>query len=431
MQILVAGAGAAGLMAAAAAARAGAQVTVLEQMKKPGRKLLLTGSGRCNLTNLSPGLPLAYEKTNKAPSPPHRQFAGQVIRQFGAEDTLSFFEEIGVSCSAQSDLVYPRSFQAETVLKALLEELGRLRVKLKYDTKAVAVSRLKSAGKWKVNTPAWSFEADRLILACGGRAAPETGSDGSGYGLARMAGHTVTATFPALTAILTDDPDLKKAAGARTHAEVKLLLHETVLSSETGEIQWTAGGLSGIAVFQLSRIIAEHLKMNAPHLSPGPFSSSGAGKLLSPFSLRVDLVPDRTEEEITGSLQRMVLHSGGTMTRRDLLGSFTHGRVADFVDARLRRDPFDAACGEIPLIARTLKNLRFGITGLRDFSQAQVTCGGVSLGEVNPDLLESLIAPGLHFAGEILDIDGPCGGYNLQWAWSSGYVAGSAAAARR
>ena len=119
------------------------------------------------------------------------------------------------------------------------------------------------------------------------------------------------------------------------------------------------------------------------------------------------------------------------MTRRDLLGSFTHGRVADFVDARLRRDPFDAACGEIPLIARTLKNLRFGITGLRDFSQAQVTCGGVSLGEVNPDSLESLIAPGLHFAGEILDIDGPCGGYNLQWAWSSGYVAGSAAAARR
>ena len=256
----------------------------------------------------------------------------------------------------------------------------------------------------------WCYQADRLILAAGSKAYPSTGSDGSGYTLARMAGHSCLPARPALSGILAADEEkrlLKTAEGARTYGRVRLKAGAAgeVLKEDEGEIQWTAYGLSGIVIFQLSR------------------SVPAAGEAF----LEIDLVPDREEEEIRPEIQKTIDHFGGTYSPRRLLEGYVHERVAAYLAEKAGlQDRKEVCAGEL---ARLLKNVRIGVKGVRSFEHSQVCAGGVPLREVSPETLESRISPGLYLAGELLDIDGPCGGYNLQWAWSSGYVAGTQAAA--
>lgn len=412
-KIVVVGAGASGLMAACAAARAGASVTVLERMKKPGKKLLLTGSGRCNLSNLDPGLPCAYGGDGA--------FAAGIIGAYPVRETLAFFEEIGVSCTEQQGLVYPRSFQARTVLDALLRELSRLHVRMKYDTGVLSLSRKGEGGPFLLRTEGWTYEAGRVILCCGGMAAPSTGSDGSGYSLARMAGHSVTDVLPSLTALLVRDPDLSLAAGARTKAKASLFRGQACggrtapLFADSGEVQWLAEGLSGIVIFQLSRIAAGLIR---------------GGESPQDLTLVLDLVPDLSLEMLREKLLLMLAHGGEALTPEVLLGAFTHERAAAFLAKKLRGPAVHrkTAIEKADLLSRALKARSFPLAGLRDFTQAQVTSGGIPPAELKPLTLESRIVPGLYFAGELLDVDGPCGGYNLQWAWSSGRTAGLMAA---
>lgn len=434
-QVAVIGGGAAGLAAAVAAARCGAETTLYEAMTRPGRKLLITGNGRCNLCNKRAGDGGAYAGMNGTDA---AELAASVFARFSADKICAFFEEIGVAVRAEGDLLYPRSGQASTVLAALLKEAERLHVKLKYNTRIRSLRRDESSGRWEIGTDGWTYTADAVVLASGSKAAPETGSDGSGYTLAEEAGHHVTRLEPALTGLLINDPRLHLASGARTKARVRLVpgpaeaadagsavrgrtvseeIRESVFAEEDGELQWADDGISGIAVFQLSRVAA--------HLPEG-----------TPLRLAVDLVPDLTEEELTASLRLMAAHMGEDAQLGQLCAAFTHERVARYIEEISGApDRTSAASAETPgapdkasTAARLLKHLTFPIAGTRGFDRAQTTAGGIFVNEVEPDTLRSRVAEDLYLAGEILDVDGPCGGFNLAWAWASGYLAGSAAA---
>lgn len=434
-QVAVIGGGASGLAAAVAAARCGAETTLYEAMTRPGRKLLITGNGRCNLCNKRAGDGGAYAGMNGTDA---AELAASVFARFSADKICAFFEEIGVAVRAEGDLLYPRSGQASTVLAALLKEAERLHVKLKYNTRIRSLRRDESSGRWEIGTDGWTYTADAVVLASGSKAAPETGSDGSGYTLAEEAGHHVTRLEPALTGFLINDPRLHLASGARTKARVRLVpgpaeaadagsavrgrtvseeIRESVFAEEDGELQWADDGISGIAVFQLSRVAA--------HLPEG-----------TPLRLAVDLVPDLTEEELTASLRLMAAHMGEDAQLGQLCAAFTHERVARYIEEISGApDRTSAASAETPgapdkasTAARLLKHLTFPIAGTRGFDRAQTTAGGIFVNEVEPDTLRSRVAEDLYLAGEILDVDGPCGGFNLAWAWASGYLAGSAAA---
>ena len=451
-QILVIGAGASGLMAAAAAAGSGAQGCVLEGMKKPGRKLLLTGNGRCNLTNMDPGLTNAFHSCEAADA---RCFAETVIGTDGREKTLSFFSDLGLDIVEKSGYVYPRAEQSGAVLQCLLGELYRLGVKMHYDAGVRSLSFDPTAEKWTASVDGWHYEGDRVILCCGSKAVPSTGSDGSGYALAAALGHKIVPVFPALTAICCPDPDLNLLAGARTRARIRLYrknhgagddsLHFESFSfspvsaakktrpvrllcpdlpdsdprriaSETGEVQWTPGEISGIPAFQISRYVSD----------PGERSS---------FVLNVDFLPEYEESALARRLENVFFTFGRNGSLKTVLNGLVHDRAAAFL---LRKSglPENACRSADPKelrrmaahLAALMKRMVFPISGTRSFEQCQVCRGGIALSQVNPQTLESRLHPGLYFAGELLDIDGPCGGYNLQWAWSSGMRAGAAAA---
>ncbi len=485
--IIVIGAGASGMMAAILAARSGLRVQILEKQKKPGRKLLLTGNGRCNLTHLDPGLPSRYHSQLPGCT---ENIAGQVFSAFGVEATLNFFESLGLLTQDRDGYVYPMSAQAHSVLDVLLAELDRLHVRIRYDCEVTALDCDAASGLWRVGTEGWSYPARAVVLAAGSMAGIAESAGGrvrDPFQLATALGHTGKPPWPALTAMHCPDPDLALCDGARTKACVTLL-HGSLLPhpgqpgmagsllpqslavarpilpagpdgaapsilppsqgrtapsilppsqgrtapsilppgpdgavpesgpvivQEEGEVQWTASELSGIPLFQLSRY--------ASGCSPS-----------CPLMLSFDFLPGFEEAWIQDKLQSLLGTYRGTLSPSRLLGGFVHSRLATFLVKKSGyKDVPPAPEDEAALaqaLAALLKRLILTADGVRDHSRAQICTGGVSLSEVEPETLSSRLYPGLFFSGEILDIDGPCGGYNLQWAWSSGAIAGEAAA---
>lgn len=414
-KVLIVGAGASGLMAAVTAARAGAEVTVLEAMERPGRKLLLTGNGRCNLTNMDPELPARYNGTG-------RRLAQSLTSRFGARETLKLLEGLGLLTAEKNGYVYPYSMQSSAVLNVLLTELRRLRVKLKLNEKAVRIWREKGTppqnrADWKIQTSSWCYTADAVILACGSECMPETGSDGSGYRIAAQLGHRIIPPRPALTPMICEADFLSSVAGVRCRAAVSLYRGSEFIKEETGELQWTKYGVSGIVVFQLSRFV-------------------GAG---GPCWLSVDLLPEYEPEYLTDLL---------LLRARELpeenVSALLHGMLnsklipvileqAERSEGKTSRRRASLLCKDltdsrIRAIVSQIKKFHLRLTGTKDFSFCQVCRGGVACSEVAAETLESRLHPGLYFTGELLDVDGPCGGYNLQWAWTSGATAGNAAA---
>lgn len=405
-QIIIIGCGPSGMMAAISAARAGARVTILEGMKTPGKKLLLTGSGKCNLTNLDPDLSYRY----RGYEPEAGIFAKRAIESFGAEDTIRFFEEIGLFTQNRNGYLYPVSGQSASVLTILMSELKRLNVKIKFNEKISGIRKTDEI--WDVMTESWTYHADKIILCCGSRCFPVTGSDGSGYQLACIAGHTVTPVFPALTALLSNDRFCSDISGIRTNVSIRLQIDAETVMTETGELQGIEGGLSGIVVFQLSsqavRALHEKKKVTAV----------------------IDFLPELSNEKLRQILKSLLTRYSGTPA--ETLVGLLPGKV---ITALLKRCRISEKIKnqkltdeQIESIIQTMKNCRIVITDTRDFDQCQVCTGGVSTRMIDPDTMESTLQQGLFFAGEILDVDGPCGGYNLQWAWSSGYLAGIHAA---
>ena len=463
-KIIVAGAGPAGLTAAIFAARQGAEVTILEGMERPGKKLLLTGNGRCNITNLDKQLPEAYYGSG-------REIAASLTRAFGAEEVCRFFEELGLQTQEKNWYVYPYSAQSGAVLEVLLSEVRRLKIKLKLSERIVAVYSTKTLHKdrkpiesknasdsrinfcecmdyiaenqignpWTVETATWKYQADAVIITCGSKCVPATGSDGSGYTLAESLGHRIVPVAPALVPVTCRFDELQNLAGVRCRAKVSLFKagtkkggQRTFLASEIGELQWTKYGLSGIVVFQLSRFVSNA----APN---------------EKLNFELDLLPEFDSEQIRNLLlnrSKQIPNEKASVLLNGLLNDKLIPVILKEADKILtaEQEPSEKGknkkkirsltkyiCSELSeiqldAVIQAMKRMELPITGTKSFDTCQVCSGGVDCHELNPETLESRFHEGLYFAGEIVDVDGPCGGYNLQWAWSSGYAAGCAAA---
>ena len=404
IKIGVIGGGAAGMTAAITAARQGADVTVLEGTDRLGKKLLSTGNGKCNLGNRNLDVTAYYSKEPE-------KLAG-FLKRFGTEDTVSFFQGIGVMLKEKNGLLYPACEQASAVQDALRYELTALGVRQVTACKVSDVERDVS-GKIRVSGGGESFLFDRVILACGGKAAPKTGSDGSGFALAKRLGHSLTPTVPALVQLKCRETFLKSVAGVRADAQISVLSGGECAAAERGELQITDYGLSGIPVFQVSRLVNYLL---------------ADGKEVQ---INVDFLPDYGSEEYERlfTSRELLLRDGRTveayftgMLHKKLMMLFL--RSAGLKPGDAVRDADRKALEEV---FRLCRQWTLHVTGSNSYDSAQVCAGGVPLSEVT-DRLESVRTPGVYFAGEILDVDGKCGGYNLHWAWCSGYLAAMAAA---
>ncbi|MCI8599333.1 MAG: NAD(P)/FAD-dependent oxidoreductase [Lachnospiraceae bacterium] len=402
-KVLIIGGGASGLMAAVSAARAGAVVTVLEHNKQVGKKLLITGNGRCNLTNVN------QDSRNYRGGVPG--FAKQVLDSFGMHDTLRLFTELGIFTKNRNGYLYPYSDQASAVVEALRMEAEHRKVKLALNTQIKGIS-CKDSG-FEVQTEGWVYRGDALILAAGSCAAPQTGSDGSGYIYAKKLGHCIIKPLPALVQLRSRDKRMEKLAGLRMDAKVILQRDGEIVEREEGEVQFTAYGLSGIPIFQLSRYASRALE---------------DGKKVE---IELDLMPVFEEEPFAAFLNTRIALGAYKTIEQLLIGLFPKKMAECLRDtAKLSKGKTaeELTEEERQALIFECKHFRVQISSCNGFEQAQACCGGVDTAQVNPGTMESQLVKGLYFAGEILDIDGTCGGYNLQWAWSSGYLAGLHAA---
>ncbi len=398
-KIAVIGGGAAGLMAAVTAARAGAKVLVLEHQAACGKKLLATGNGRCNLTNTQLRLDAYRSQTP--------QTVRRVLGRFSVPDTLRFFSGLGLYTREKNGWVYPYSQQARTVLHLLLSEAERLGTEIRTQ---VEIEKILPEGKdWKLHTSSGTFLAEAVILAAGSKASNLPGADGSGYALAESLGHKILPVLPALVPLVGEGTYFPRWAGLRMDASLSLQVEGKSICRETGEMQLTDYGVSGIPVFQLSRYGVESVRQKKK------------------TELIVDFFPEMDVHGLEHLLRARKKKFPSSSWEEILRGIFPDKFCPLAVDLA-------GKCGEGEKprrTARQIKYWRIPVKGWKDYTCAQVCMGGVNLRETDPDTLESRLHRSLYFAGEILDVDGACGGYNLQWAWSSGAVAGLASTQER
>jgi len=420
--IAIVGGGAAGHAAAIAAARTSegrSSVLLLERSDRVGRKLLATGGGTCNLTNLH----IAVDRFHGADP----AFASSVLASWTADAVMDFFDEIGIPCLAEPDgRVYPRGAQASAVQDALRLEARRRGVVTMcgFDVTSVRVRDpiLLEDTPLYVRRPFELSAADgrlvragRLIVATGGPAAPQLGGSDAGHRLMESLGHGSTRLLPAIVQITTDKPLVNSLSGIRVQGVVTLLRKGIPVRSETGEILFADYGLSGPAPLQLGGTVSRLMDTDGGELE-----------------VSIDFYPDMDRGTLASWLIRRAERLTG-ITGADFLSGVLNKRVGQAVykagSARKLTDPvgtLDTAAAA--RLASAIQDTRIRVTGVRGWREAQVTAGGVEVSGFASDSLESGIVPGLYACGEILDVDGDCGGYNLHWAWASGLTAGRSAA---
>jgi len=409
-QVVIIGGGASGMMAAIQAAREGAQVTVLEHMDRVGKKILSTGNGRCNLTNRYQ-TPECYRCSQYG-------FPEAALGRFSMEDTVEFFEDLGILIKDRNGYLYPNSDQASTVLDVLRMELEHLNIQLRLGCQVKFIK--KQGGRFVIGTDQGDLKADALILATGSKAAPVTGSDGSGYELAGALGHKIVTPLPALVQLRCKEKHYKQLAGIRTDVELKLMVSGRKpedgfreAASERGELQLTDYGISGIPTFQISRFASialnqgRQVKVVIDFLPQ--FELWQAEKMVNQRCMQMGY--KTCEEWMTGLLNKKL-----SLVLLKLAGIQPQQKAGEVPKSKWRQ------------LLGLMKSYETYVAAVNPFENAQVCCGGVDTREIVPETMESKLVPGLYFAGEILDVDGICGGYNLQWAWSSGAVAGRCAA---
>lgn len=401
--VAVIGGGAAGMMAAITAAREGVKVTILEHKDRIGKKILSTGNGRCNFTNTYQ-TPACYRSDN-------RDFAWNIIQKFNVEKTISFFKELGIYPKDRNGYLYPYSDQAAAILEVLQIEIAKLDICVMTEINVLDIQPVKRG--IRVTTDKKTITVDSVILACGSKAAPVTGSDGSGYQLAKLLGHRIVPVLPALVQLRCAEKFYKSISGVRVQGTVEIYADDISLASDTGEIQLTNYGISGIPVFQVSRYAAKAIYQKQSVTAVLNFMPDmNKDEFLSFLQERITLCPHKTLDEFfTGIFPKKLCELWIRLSRLP-----KEMRVSDLSGEQLEK------------LVLLIHHLRTHITETNAFEQAQICCGGVDTTEINPDTLESNYVPGIYFAGELLDVDGICGGYNLQWAWSSGFVAGKEAA---
>ncbi len=401
--VAVIGGGASGMMAAVTAASGGAHVILLEHKDRIGKKILSTGNGRCNFTNTHQE-PICYHSEDPL-------FPWEVVERFNAQAVISFFLQMGVYSKNRNGYIYPNSDQASAVLDAFRMELDRLKVEIRTGIECREIRPGKKG--FTILTDQEPVRADRVILCAGSKAAPATGSDGSGYDLAKKLGHRILPVLPALTALKCEEKFFKSIAGVRANGSVSIWSDGECIAKDTGEIQLTDYGISGIPVFQVSRYASQLL-----------YEKKETDAVL-------DFMPDFTKAQTNAFLRARAQTRPDKSAEMFLIGLF-HKKLCDLW-IRLSKIPRQRKAGEltgdeIACLTDLIKDFRVRIRETNSYDKAQVCCGGIDTREVDPETLESVYVPGLYFAGEILDVDGMCGGYNLTFAWASGYAAGRSAA---
>ena len=407
--VIIVGTGASGLVAAIAAARHGSSVLVIERKDKPGKKILATGNGKCNFTNRFQS-PDCYRSDDSA-------FANKVLSCFDVLKTLEFFEEIGIYPKEREGYYYPNSEQAASIVQALLIEGLRLGVQYRYMEKVIEVIK----PQFTVITESvedkkrHSYLGNNLILATGGCASPQLGSDGSGFELAKSLGHSIIKPLPALVQLKSPDKFCKTVSGVRAAARVTAYGGEKQLAEEEGEILFTDYGISGIPILQLSRYVAKALYqgMNC--------------------YLTLDFMNEKSEQELRNIILKRMKYNPDRTLEEMFIGLFNH-KLNYILIKSANLDPVAPSTKikshNIDQLVYQIKHLKLQINGTNSFENAQVCCGGVNTKEIDPFTMESKLMKKLYLTGELVDVDGTCGGYNLQWAWSSGYLAGIYAAKR-
>ena len=396
MVIGIIGAGAAGMAAALAAAEDPAcQVVVLERQARVGRKLQATGNGRCNLSNMH-ALAGGYHGQ-------HAEFAAPALGAFPPEDTRKWFRTLGLfTVEEPGGRVYPYSDQANSVVDVLRFALQKKNIRLITGFEVTKLRRTDSG--FCVGNAEQLYTFDRLIIACGGLAGTKLGGSMSGYKLLSKMGHRVSRLRPALVQLKTSWGAVAGLKGVRANAHVRILRDGAPYAQSTGELQFTEYGFSGPVIFEVSRDVCQE-----------------AGE----WSCRLDLLPDVSREELLEELKR---RRRTKLTAEELLTGILHNRLGRVLTKAAGVNPAAAIAeltdGQLSTVCRCVKEFEATLTEPMGMDSAQVTAGGVLTADFDPDTMQSRLVPGLYACGEVLDIDGDCGGYNLQWAWSSGRMAG-------
>lgn len=396
MEVIVIGGGASGLVAAITAARCGARVTILEKNSKVGKKLLLTGNGRCNFwhENLSINdyLTDSVDKLKE-------------IIDNTSDKVLPFFEILGIVPRIINGYYYPFSNQATSIVNALIAELNILNVTIKLDT---VVEKITKENKFIVTTNKGIYTSDKVIMACGSKAAPKTGSNGEGYKLVQNLGHSLNNVYPALVSLKGTDNFYKDWAGVRSEVKLTLNIENKKIKEETGEIQFTKDGISGICTFNLSNYVAKSLDQNKKVI------------------ININFVP-----WFKGSINDLKIYFDEVSQKRpnillvNILEGFLNYKIVNLLLKMIKaRDNEKWTTCNQNLLLNLLVGFPFEVKETALFEDAQVCGGGIPLKEINPLTMESTKVKGLYLTGEILDVVGFCGGYNLGFAWMSGILSG-------
>lgn len=402
--VIIIGAGASGLACGIELGKRNILCLVLEGKEKAGKKIYASGNGKCNLGNRN-----VSSNNYHSIEPLAKEQLAQIISDKTDVSVERFFNGIGILLTERNGYLYPHSEQAGSVVHAMEQALVGLGGRIQCDAYVNAVTWKKEKQVFQVQTPERNYQCKRLVLATGGMASPQHGSDGSGYRLAKSLGHSVTPCFPSLCGIRVSEQGFQKLQGVRAKGCVTIYIANKPIASEQGELQFTQYGLSGIAVFNVSRYVGIAL---AGH---------------EPVSVQLDLCTGYSEEEL---LQH--LFSLQTACEYQTIGFVLAGIIPEKLSLyflkKLGISQEATLKGmkrkELHQLVHILKNYRVTISGINNMEQAQVTVGGIPLKEINPDTMESNIQKSFYLTGEVLDADGCCGGYNLMWAWETGRRAG-------
>lgn len=429
-EIIIIGGGAAGMVAAISAARNGAKVTILEHKEKLGKKILATGNGKCNFTNLYQTID-CYRSENIP-------FVEEVFSHFNEKDTIEFFKKLGIYPKSRNGYMYPNSEQASSIVDVLVMELKHLQVEVRCneevkkikpiedgyqidtivtiteprkskDKNSKNLAKNKSEKRVVVETYPSSYHAKKVIIAAGGMASSKLGSDGSGYYLLKQLGHTIIPVVPALVQLKAEGDFFEMISGVRCDVALQIFIDGIKITSEEGELQLTNYGISGIPVFQISRF---------------------AGKALlekKKVEVLIDFLPQMTTLEVKELLKQRISNSEYKTPEEALIGLLNQKLIQMLMTQldKQHRNKID-----INKLSQLLKEFKVKIIDTNSFDNAQICAGGVDTTEIAGYRLESKLHKGLYVVGELLDVDGICGGYNLQWAWATGYLAGEAASCK-
>lgn len=399
--VIIIGAGASGLMAAAAAASKGARVALLEHKDDIGKKILATGNGRCNFTNTD----MSVNKFHGS-----KALIKNGLSQFNYSDTICFFKELGIPAYDNAGYIYPNSRQAASVVAAFRMELMRLHVDVKTGINITDIKPADDRTGYYIQTDKGSFKSKRLIIACGLTASPKLGSDGSLFRQIEALGHHIQKPLPALCGFSCDGLNFKKITGVRCDATVASVIDGQMTEQNTGELQLADYGISGIPVFQISSLMSRALDKGQR------------------VKVIIDFLPTFSDDELNGYIKDRSITTTDNRSLNEMLNGLLNNKlllelihksgVSPDKKGRLLTDD------DCKSLTRSIKHTAVSVKKPRGLEFAQVCAGGIYTKEIDVRTLESKIHPGLYFCGELLDVDGICGGYNLQWAWTSGYIAG-------